>query len=508
MQKEVNGYTVVEVEALKSLGLVRIINSKTSRCVGTCSPDEADALRMALPEATNNLPVAPTPATKSSSGRSGKTSSGRSVSSSKSTETPVADTKSVPKDANGAKTNCPTSVEKNSDTDSSTLSALLLALKSEYEDSHKNTVWRVPVECVVASRGIIVNSRNNPSDKKKRTLSDEEIAMLVFTPDGEIHLRKEYEHSDGSVSTVDKEGLNFTFDLQKVAEAEKSGGFPLRLLRKGGKLTTGWHVQDPATYADRTRAIVYDLETTGIKDDANGNPPEVLQLTIMDFNGNLVLNDYFKPEYTTDWSEASAVNGITEDVVAGKASFRSRLPEIQAMFDNATLIVGYNSNTFDDNVLKKNGITFNPEVPHYDVMLQYQKVFGMHGPEFYGKGNQYLMQKLTLAYLDCIGNADGAKETVLGAHDAANDTRMTLQLFDALQTRDLVRGTPHWISLFFRDIVRNKDKAFGSQEKATALWTSMFYQSSKDRLQSMREHAGKGGFPSLPSVFDLQAYCK
>ena len=132
----------------------------------------------------------------------------------------------------------------------------------------------------------------------------------------------------------------------------------------------------------------------------------------------------------------------------------------------------------------------------------------MHGLEQYGKGNSYLMQKLTLAYLDCIGNVGGAKETVLGAHDAANDTRMTLQLFEALQTNDLTRDTPHWVSLFFRGIVRNKGKVFGSQEEATKLWTDMFYLSMKDRIAAMREHAGRGGFPALPKVWDLARYCK
>lgn len=503
MEKEINGYYAVEVGALKSLGLVRIINGKTSRCVGTCSPDEADAVRRSLPVAQDDTPIAPTASTATKS--SAKKSVG--VTSKSATNTVAADKSAKSGATNESKTSS-TSVGNNSETDNITLSALLLALKEEYQNSHANTVWRVPVECCIASGGVIMNSRNNPSDHKKRTFSDEEIGMLVFSPDGEIRLCKEYEHSDGSLSTVDKEGLNFIFDLEKVKTAEESDQFPLRLLRKGGKLTTGWHVQDPATYADRSRAIVYDLETTGIKDDAQGNPPEILQLTIMNFNGKVVLNDYFKPEYTTDWSEASAVNGITEEVVEGKASFRSRLPEIQALFDNATLIVGYNSNSFDDTVLKKNGLVFQEGVPHYDVMLQYQKVFGMHGPEYYGKGNQYLMQKLTLAYLDCIGNVGGAKETVLGAHDASNDTRMTLQLFEALQTKDLTRNTPHWVSLFFRDIVRNKDKAFGSQEKATELWTSMFYQDSKSRLQSMREHSGKGGFPALPKVWDLAQFCK
>ena len=506
MKKEINGYEVVEVASLKALGLVRIINSKTGRCVGTCSPDQADAMREAMAPAEANLPVAPVmPAEKksaksSSSGSASGKKTGRSSSSKATTPPQVAQS--------GTKNDAPDANKNAEDHEDARLSSLITALKKEYQDSHAGTVWRVPVECCIASGGVIVNTLNNPSDRKKRTFSDEEIGMLVFSPDGEVRLCKEYEHSDGTVATVDREGLNFVFDLDKVKAAENLGEFPLRLLRKGGKLTTAWHIQDPATYADKSRAFVYDLETTGLKDDANGNPPEVLQLTVMDFNGNVVMNDYFKPEYTEDWSGAAAVNGITPEVVADKPTFRSRLPEIQDLFDKATLIVGYNSSSFDDGVLKKNGITFKPDVPHYDVMLHYQKVFGMHGPEFYGKGNSYLMQKLTLAYLECIGNVKGAKETVLGAHDAANDTRMTLQVFNALQTDDLVRDTPHWISLFFRGIVRNKDKAFGSQEEAAKKWADMFYQPMSERIESMKACAGKGGFPAMPKVWNLSRYCK
>ena len=497
MAKEYNGYRVVELEGLKDLNLVRIVNAQTNRCVGTCAPEVAEEFCNSLPSAGAVPEVTPPPVPKPA--KPAKSSTKPATKSADQTPKPAKPETRKPKnDAVG-----------DTDVKNVPLSTLITALKLEYQESHAGEEWLVPVECCIAENGVIFNKLNNPSDRKTRTLSDEEIAMLKFTPDGNVKLCKEYLHSDGTTAAVDKEGLSFVFDMDKVAEGEKSGEFPLYLLRKGGgnSLLKAWHVQDPATYADKSRAIVYDLETTGVKPDENGNEPEILQLTIMDFNGKALVNEYYKPENITDWSDAAAVNGITADLVANCPTFRSRLPEIQKIFDNATLVVGYNSAHFDDNIIKKWGVVFN-DAPHYDVMVHYQKVFGMHGFAFCGNGNKYLMQKLTLAYLDCIGNREGAKETVLGAHDALNDTRMTLELFYALQTNDLVRDTPHWISLFLREVVRNKNHAFGTQEEATKIWTDMFYLPPAKRIDAIKEAAGKNGFGTTPKTWNLAPFCK
>ena len=312
MKENINGYLAVETGALKALGLVRIVNSVTNGCVCTCAPNEADVVREKLPPAVDDRPnITSTTAKRSGATTDEKKSSVASVALAGAVSGEVAGTKKkgttksqasgatskqATSSAGGAKTSASApkvssenGAETKTDTDNLSFSSLITALLSEYKASHENEVWRVPVECVVAEHGVIKNSLNNPTDHKTRTLSDEEIAMLVFSPDGEIHLRKEYEHSDGTIATVDKEGLNFTFDMEKVVDGEKSGNFPLMLLRKGGgkSLLKAWHVQDPATYADPKRAIVYDIETTGVKADA-----EVLQLTVMDFEGNAIFNDY------------------------------------------------------------------------------------------------------------------------------------------------------------------------------------------------------------------------
>jgi len=525
MSKQVNGYDIVSVGALQALGLVRIVNSHTNRCVGTCAADEAEAFCKSLPAAgpetsaeTSDVRMGEVTTSGSVSEVVGNNSAATGISKSSGVAAGKSGVTTKKKVGAGGSKKKPTekSVSVASKNDAGTqdldvehsFTGLINALRKEYQASHAGTVWRVPVECCVAEGGLIRNSKNNASDRIKRTLSDEEIAMLRFSPDGSVVLCKEYVHSDGRVATVDKEGLSFDFDMAAVADAEKKDEFPLLLYRKGGTaFTTAWHVQDPATYADKTKAIVYDLETTGLEPDKDGNPPEILQLTIMDFNGNAIVNEYYKPEFITDWSGAAAVNGITPEMVASRPTFREAIPQIQKIFDEATLIVGYNSNGFDDKVLTQSGIKFN-DAPHYDVMLHYQKVFGMKGPMSFGKGNEYLMQKLSLAYIDSIGVTNSAKKTVLGAHDALNDTRMTLEVFYALQTDNLVRKTPHWVSLFFRPIIRNKGKVFGDQEKATRTWADMFYQDSKSRLEAMRKKAGTDCWPNLPKVWDLAQYCK
>lgn len=53
--------------------------------------------------------------------------------------------------------------------------------------------------------------------------------------------------------------------------------------------------------------IVIDTETTGLDADTD----ELLQVSIIDSQGNTLFNSYIKPLFTENWDEAMAVNHIT-----------------------------------------------------------------------------------------------------------------------------------------------------------------------------------------------------
>lgn len=58
--------------------------------------------------------------------------------------------------------------------------------------------------------------------------------------------------------------------------------------------------------------IVIDTETTGL----NADTDELLQVSIIDSQGNTLFNSYIKPLYTDNWNKAMAVNHIIPEMVA------------------------------------------------------------------------------------------------------------------------------------------------------------------------------------------------
>ena len=59
------------------------------------------------------------------------------------------------------------------------------------------------------------------------------------------------------------------------------------------------------------KTIFIDVETTGLSAD-----DEIVQVSIIDNNGNILMNEYCKPINREEWKEASQINNIyPEDVV-------------------------------------------------------------------------------------------------------------------------------------------------------------------------------------------------
>ena len=75
--------------------------------------------------------------------------------------------------------------------------------------------------------------------------------------------------------------------------------------------------------------IFIDIETTGLslKND------EILQLSMIDEDENVLFNEYFKPLNKTSWEKAEEINHITPKMVSDKPTFRDRLPVIQSYLD-------------------------------------------------------------------------------------------------------------------------------------------------------------------------------
>ena len=128
----------------------------------------------------------------------------------------------------------------------------------------------------------------------------------------------------------------------------------------------------------RKRVIVLDTETTGL-DPAD----EILQISIIDDNGNILLDTLVHPYYHSTWADAERIHGISPDMVAGAPYPHELLPTIQAIFSETLLLIGYNTN-FDLGFLQNWGIhPFNIQV--VDVMQEFADYYSVHDDPYDGR---------------------------------------------------------------------------------------------------------------------------
>lgn len=159
--------------------------------------------------------------------------------------------------------------------------------------------------------------------------------------------------------------------------------------------------------------LCFDIETTGL----NPLEDEILQLSVVDGNGNRVFHEYMKPRHHNEWTDAMEINKITPESVAHKLPVDAYLNRLQEIFDSAELIVGYNCDGFDLAFLEQAGLKIDART--FDVMLEFAPIYG----EADEKHGGYKWQKLQ----KCAGYY--GYEEKEGWHDSLADTRATLHCF-------------------------------------------------------------------------------
>lgn len=171
----------------------------------------------------------------------------------------------------------------------------------------------------------------------------------------------------------------------------------------------------------KSASITLDTETTGLSPDDGA---EILQLSIINQDGKVLFNEYFKPLFAQSWERAMAINYITPEMVADKPCIYDKLPEILAILQGADCVIGYNTD-FDLSMLSAVGATLPPDTPIIDVMQDFAPIYGEYN-ESYGS---FKWQKLTscAAYYGYDWGKDAA-------HDSLADCRATLYCYNMMKS--------------------------------------------------------------------------
>jgi DNA polymerase III epsilon subunit-like protein len=147
-------------------------------------------------------------------------------------------------------------------------------------------------------------------------------------------------------------------------------------------------LSDMATYQKSAgpicgmNTIVLDVETTGMtkfKDRPISDRQEILQLAIVDIDGNILFSELFKPSFRVRWPKAQEVHGITPEMVKDKMLFSDHTKRIQAIFDEADSIAIFNAR-FDTAFLEAQGIRISRDKT-VCVMIESAKKRGGRWPK-------------------------------------------------------------------------------------------------------------------------------
>lgn len=166
------------------------------------------------------------------------------------------------------------------------------------------------------------------------------------------------------------------------------------------------------------RTIILDTETTGI----DSYTDEILQLSIIDEQGNVLFNEHFKPIIATEWIAAERVNGISPQMVADCEDIYHYFGEIQQILYDADTIIGYNTK-FDLAFLQNCDFQLYEDTAIVDVMQEFAPIYG----EWSEDRQDWKWQKLTTcaAYY-------GYDWSKAAAHDSLGDCFATLHCYKQL----------------------------------------------------------------------------
>lgn len=162
------------------------------------------------------------------------------------------------------------------------------------------------------------------------------------------------------------------------------------------------------------KIAVIDFETTGLRPETD----EIVQVSIINEEENVLINQLCKPEHTESWPQASSVNGIYPRHVHFCPTFAQVAPYVQDILSRAEIVIAYNY-PFEPNFLRFHGIDPDELTWGPDPMREMLK--------YYNAAKNTSKKRMSLQWAaDIIGYE-------YNAHDAAEDVKATLHVYNFTQ---------------------------------------------------------------------------
>ena len=89
--------------------------------------------------------------------------------------------------------------------------------------------------------------------------------------------------------------------------------------------------------------VVIDFETTGLKSPFDGEKyDEILSVSIIDQDENVLLNTLCKPKRRKTWAKAQEIHGISPSMVKNQPTFEEVFPTVKEILYKAKVVIAYN----------------------------------------------------------------------------------------------------------------------------------------------------------------------
>lgn len=200
---------------------------------------------------------------------------------------------------------------------------------------------------------------------------------------------------------------------------------------------------------NKDNIYILDTETTGLYDD------EVLSLSIVDYNSNILFDHLIKPAHKIEWREAQLIHHISPSDVENEKLLTDYWDKLKPIFMNEeNLIVGYNV-VFDVGMLENSGVEITCDL--FDVMDTYSQVYSKKWHDRnYG-------EKKWCKLISCANHYNYGE---FEAHGSLADTLATAHCFRCLledkQANDFWR---EWFAYLPEETTQERDERFHLQQQ-------------------------------------------